>query len=146
MELTLEHKIIHQLLLQSNRGENLIKQMLPTIFLLIAACIDLYKSNGFRHPVFIDNGNEGNEIDRINKFPSTPEYQCFLLDKDNKVLLVGNPSLASGIWFLYKKIITERETKVLTMEKGGEFIDANEMTTLPPRFPLKRKEAAKVRN
>ena len=45
----------------------------------------------------------------------------------------------------YKRIINERETKVLTMEKGGEFTSLLE-TTHPPRFPLKRKEAAKVRN
>ena len=102
----------------------------------------IFMQNGFRHPVFIDRDDE---IDRINKFPSNPEYQCFLLDKDNKVLLVGNPALISGIWILYKRVINERETKVLTMEKGGEFTSIPE-TTHPPRFPLKRKEAAKVRN
>ena len=92
----------------------------------------VFKQNGFRHPVFIDRDNE---IDRINKFPSNSEYQCFLIDKDNKVLLVGNPALISGIWILYKRVINERETKVLTMEKGGEFTSLLEKQLIRPAFP-----------
>ncbi|MDR2913986.1 MAG: hypothetical protein LBV74_03985 [Tannerella sp.] len=67
----------------------------------------LFKQNGFSHPVFVDKTNE---IGKLNNFPSKSEYQCFLLDKDNKVLMVGNPSLNPGIWTLYKKMINERET------------------------------------
>ena len=66
----------------------------------------IFRSNGFRYPVFIDKENE---INKINKFPSKPEYQCFLLDKDNKVVVVGDPSLNRGIWDLFKRIITERK-------------------------------------
>ncbi|MDR2916483.1 MAG: hypothetical protein LBV74_16925 [Tannerella sp.] len=69
----------------------------------------IFKQNGFRHPVFIDKENK---IDKLNSFPSKTEYQCFLLDKDNKVLIVGNPSYNPGIWTLYKKVITEREAKL----------------------------------
>ena len=72
------------------------------------------------------------------KFPSNPEYQCFLLDKDNKVLLVGNPALVSGIWILYKRVINERETKVLTMEKGGEFTSIPENNSSAPLSPKKK--------
>jgi hypothetical protein len=32
-------------------------------------------------------------------------FQCFLLDKDNKVLAVGNPAVNFKIWELYKRII-----------------------------------------
>lgn len=66
----------------------------------------IIKQYGFRHPVFIDRENK---INKLNNFPSKTEHQCFLLDKDNKVLIVGNPSLNPGIWTLYKKVITERE-------------------------------------
>jgi len=66
----------------------------------------IFKQNGFTHPVFIDKENE---IGKLNKFPSNPEYQCFLLDKENKVLVVGNPSLISGVWILYKTVIIKRE-------------------------------------
>jgi len=62
------------------------------------------KSNGFHNSVFIDKENK---IDKLNKLPSVLEYQCFLLDKDNKVIMIGNPSLNSGIWTLYKKAIIE---------------------------------------
>lgn len=69
----------------------------------------IFKQNGFRHPIFIDKANE---IGKLNNFPSRSEHQCFLLDKNNKVLIVGNPSLNSGIWTLYKKMINEREADV----------------------------------
>lgn len=69
----------------------------------------IFKQNEFRHPVFIDKANE---IGKLNNFPSGSEYQCFLLDKNNKVLIVGNPSLNPGIWTLFKKTITEKKTDV----------------------------------
>ena len=103
----------------------------------------ILKSNGFRHPVFIDKEDQFN---RINKFPSNPEHQSFLLDRHNKVVMVGNPSLMKGIWLLYKKVIIESETSVLTMEKGGEFTSLTGTTTLPPRVPQSRKETANVLN
>ena len=68
----------------------------------------IFLGNGFKHPVFIDKENE---IDKLNKLPKKPAYQCFLLDKDNKVIMVGDPSTNQGIWTLYKKVITERSKK-----------------------------------
>lgn len=65
----------------------------------------LFKQHGFRHPVFIDRENE---INQLNNFPSKSEHQCFLLDKDNKILIVGNPTFNPGIRTLYKKVITEK--------------------------------------
>ena len=61
---------------------------------------------GFSHPVFID---QRNEIGKLNEFPSNPDYQCYLLDKNNRVLLIGNPALVSRIWQLYKRVIHESE-------------------------------------
>jgi hypothetical protein len=62
----------------------------------------LFKRDNFTHPVFIDTNNS---IERLNHFPKHPEYQCFLLDKDNKVLTLGNPVLNPKIWELYKQTI-----------------------------------------
>jgi hypothetical protein len=62
----------------------------------------LLRNNYFDYPVFIDKENE---IMKLNNIPKEQEYQCFLLDKDNKVVMVGNPVLNPGIWALYKKII-----------------------------------------
>ena len=100
----------------------------------------ILRSNGFRHPVFID---EDNTIDKLSNFPANTDYQCFLLDRDNKVLMIGNPSFNTGIWILYKSIINARETGVITMEKGGKLKSFEELTTLPPRFPLVKKGGSK---
>ena len=63
----------------------------------------LFAREKFDYPVFMDIAGTMN---RLNRFPKTMEYQCFLLDKDNKVLMVGNPVLNMGIWKLYKSQIT----------------------------------------
>ena len=64
----------------------------------------LLRSNGFNYPVFIEKENV---IMKLNNFPKEPKYQCFLLDKENKVVMVGNPVYNPAIWELYKKIIRE---------------------------------------
>jgi len=62
----------------------------------------LFIRDRFDYPVFMDlNGT----INRLNRFPQAMEYQCFLLDKDNKVLMIGNPVLNRRIWELYKQQI-----------------------------------------
>ena len=48
----------------------------------------LFVLEKFNHPVFIDTVGVMN---RKNHFPKQIEYQCFLLDNDNKVLAIGNP-------------------------------------------------------
>lgn len=62
----------------------------------------LLRKNDFEHTVFIDNSNE---LSVINKLPNDTKYQCFLLDKDDKVVLVGNPAINLKIWNLYKQAI-----------------------------------------
>jgi hypothetical protein len=66
----------------------------------------LLKQNGFIYPVFIDIDNQ---TFALNNFPKEQEYQCFLLDKDNKVVMVGNPVLNPAIWKLYKQVISNDE-------------------------------------
>lgn len=69
----------------------------------------LLVNNQFDCPVFID---ERNSIDSLNHFPEDMSFQTFLLDKDNKVLGVGNPSINQGIWKYYKQTITnEKQNK-----------------------------------
>jgi hypothetical protein len=63
----------------------------------------LFRTDHFDYPVFIDRNKT---IDRLNRFPEKPEYQCFLLDKNNKVLMIGNPALNPKIWELYKQAIS----------------------------------------
>jgi hypothetical protein len=53
--------------------------------------------------VYIDTIDE---LNKLNKFPVNPVFHCFLLDKSNKILAMGNPARNSKIWELYKKIIS----------------------------------------
>jgi hypothetical protein len=102
----------------------------------------IFRQNGFLHPVFVDRENE---FGKLNSFSSKPEYQCFLLDEDNKVIIVGNPSLNPGIWALFKKIITEKGFyKQSSGKKGGKssvFVKNKEFSVLASL--QKRKEVRK---
>lgn len=60
------------------------------------------KKNKFSYPIFYDYTNKMNIL---NKFPKNLQYQTFLLDKDNKILLIGSPIGNHHIWNLYKQII-----------------------------------------
>ena len=57
----------------------------------------------FQYPLFLDLENQ---LDKANRFPPNPSFQCFLLDSDNKVTLIGNPTTNPQIWELYKKQIS----------------------------------------
>jgi hypothetical protein len=63
----------------------------------------LFRLKQFSYPVFLDMNNS---INRLNHFPPKTEYQCFLLDKTNKVQAIGNPSLSPQVWKLYKQVIS----------------------------------------
>jgi hypothetical protein len=74
----------------------------------------LLKIDDFDYPVFIDM--EG-VINRLNRFPDRIEYQCFLLDKDNKVLMIGSPASNPKIWELYKQVVggqVQTDTTIVT--------------------------------
>jgi hypothetical protein len=60
----------------------------------------LFKRDKMNYPVFIDSDNA---IDSLNNFPEQMEYQCFLLDRDNRVIMIGNPVLNPRIREVYKK-------------------------------------------
>lgn len=62
----------------------------------------LLKRDDFKQIVFVDYTNE---LNKLNNFPHKVEYRCFLLDKDNKVLLVGNPIMNPNLWKVYKNVI-----------------------------------------
>ena len=64
----------------------------------------LTKQQHFDYPIFIDKKRK---MQRINNFPKEPIYQTFLLDKNNRVLLIGNPIGNIKLWKLYKDIIIE---------------------------------------
>ena len=64
------------------------------------------------YPFFMD---EEYVFSRLNKnIPKDDKLHTFLLDKNNKVVLVGNPVDNAKLWDLYKKTINE------LIENGGE--------------------------
>jgi hypothetical protein len=63
----------------------------------------LFWAKRFDGFIYIDKNDE---LNKLNHFPSNPMFQCFLLDKDDNVLAIGNPATNPKIWELYKKIIT----------------------------------------
>jgi hypothetical protein len=63
----------------------------------------LFWREQFNYPVFIDMKNT---VNHLNHFPTKREYQCVLLDKANKVQMIGNPTLSPKIWALYKQVIS----------------------------------------
>ncbi len=82
----------------------------------------LLKRDHFDYPVFIDNENH---IGKKNHFPNDISFQSFLLDKNNRVLAIGNPSMNPRVWELYKQQITgtkpvdnERKTSVELAASG----------------------------
>ena len=62
----------------------------------------LLKNENFSYSLYIDKDDQFN---KLNHFPSKMEFQTFLLDKDNKVLAIGNPVLNPKVKELYLKII-----------------------------------------
>ena len=66
----------------------------------------LLKRDGFGFPVCLDRKDE---LNRLNGFPSEPAFQTFLLDKDNRIQLIGNPIHNLAVKTLYVEQITGRK-------------------------------------
>jgi len=82
----------------------------------------LFIQDKFNYPVFIDTKST---INGLNHFPQAAQYQCFLLDKNNKVLAIGNPVLNPKIWELYKSQIAggkQAEPEILTTVKADKTV------------------------
>jgi hypothetical protein len=70
----------------------------------------ILRKDAFDHPVWIDRVGA---IQALNHFPNKPEFQCFLLNADNEVIMIGNPALNPKIWALYKEQISgEKQTQL----------------------------------
>ena len=94
----------------------------------------------FNYPVFMDLKGTMNQL---NRFPQAMEYQCFLLDKDNRALMIGNPTLNPRIWELYKEQIAgEKQTEqaaltTATVDKWGhEYASIKKGSSNPAVFTI----------
>lgn len=66
----------------------------------------LLKKDNFDKPICMDQSDRLNEL---NHFPADGRFQTFLLDKDNKVVMIGNPIHNPNIRELYLKEITGKQ-------------------------------------
>lgn len=71
---------------------------------------ELY-ANNFLTPVCFDLEDEFN---KLNNLPQDFDFQTFLLNKENQVLVVGNPVNNSAIKELYLDILLDRKVRKLT--------------------------------
>lgn len=81
----------------------------------------LRKREGFNTPVCFD---QSDKLNQLNHFPTDNRYQTFLLDKANKVLIIGNPIHNSNIKDLYlqeisgEKLSSQIQTTVKIKEES----------------------------
>jgi hypothetical protein len=74
----------------------------------------LLKVDGFGLPVCIDREDR---LNKLNRFPSDMTFQTFLLDKDNKVVVIGNPIHNLAVKELYIKHISGQISRA---SSGGQ--------------------------
>ena len=68
----------------------------------------ILKRDNFNRPICLDRNNE---LDKLNRFPQNITFQTFLLDKDNRVVVIGNPIHNLAVKDLYLKQITGIQNK-----------------------------------
>ncbi|WP_328516882.1 DUF1573 domain-containing protein [Bacteroides muris (ex Fokt et al. 2023)] len=73
----------------------------------------------YNFPVCVDIENK---FDKLNNFPSDMSFQTFLLDKDNKVLAIGNP--------IHNPKVKELYLKIIQGEKIGSINESNVLNTM----------------
>ncbi|MBR2497861.1 MAG: hypothetical protein IKB63_05880, partial [Parabacteroides sp.] len=67
---------------------------------------EILRENRFDYPVVLDTKGK---LNRLNHFPTDTRFQTFLLDKENKVLVVGNPVQKEAIKELFiKQVLNTR--------------------------------------
>ena len=69
--------------------------------------LDLLQFYQFDVPVCIDRKDR---LNSMNKFPMGNKYHTFLLDKENRIVLIGNPVNNEGIADLYRKILVPSDS------------------------------------
>lgn len=74
----------------------------------------LFEQYNFTYPIYID---EDDSLNKLNHFPMDIMYQTFLLDTNNKVLIIGNPTLNPKIKELYLKKIQDKNFEFINEKK-----------------------------
>lgn len=96
------------------------------------------KYHNFKYPVCIDLDDSFN---KVNHLSSIPDFQTFLLDKDNRIVAIGNPIHNAKIKELFLKIIGgETSAFIGNMSKVLTTVRINDKSADMGTFDWKQKQ------
>ncbi|GKG71888.1 hypothetical protein CE91St1_10310 [Parabacteroides goldsteinii] len=84
----------------------------------------LLKRDGFDRPICIDLDDR---LNKLNKFPADMTFQTFLLDKNNKIAVLGNPVHNTAVKDLYLKQITGKDSPNKNIPKTTAEVNQTEI-------------------
>jgi len=67
----------------------------------------------FTYPIIYDITDNFNNA---NRFPSEDKFRTFLLDKDNRVVIIGSPIRDELIWKLYEEVLSKTKNSGFSQE------------------------------
>ena len=95
----------------------------------------LTRRDDFTYPVCFD---ERDELNRLNQFPTDMTFQTFLLDKDNKVVAMGNPVHNLKVKELYLDLITGSRSSKSSEQRTSVSVNQTELNF--GSFPKEEKQ------
>ena len=99
----------------------------------------LTRRDGFTYPVCFDREDAFN---RLNRFPSEMALQTFLLDKDNRVVAIGNPVHNPQVKELYLNVIGGKRSASTGTKQTTASLSEREVQF--GSFPMGKKKERKV--
>ncbi|WP_221658576.1 DUF1573 domain-containing protein [Bacteroides salyersiae] len=102
------------------KWKNMLQELdsIPVFFFLysedIKNIVNMLRQENFLYPVCIDVNDSFN---KLNHLPSDIRFRTFLLDEDNKILVIGNPTSNFQIKDLYLKMISNNKFSKQKKEK-----------------------------
>ena len=105
--------------------------------------LNILEEVDFSYPICVD---EHNSLDSLNRFPVEFGGQTFLLDKENRVLAIGNPIHNRKVKELYLKIIQGKPLQDRDDKKRRHTTVSLDTTTLSlGKFPWQEEKQATFR-
>ena len=90
-------------LYQQNLNDLIIVVLYSPAYKEYKSLIANLKLDSLFFPVYVDIKSSFDQLNPI--IPSDSRYHTFLLDKNNKVVLVGNPLASDAMWDLFRKTL-----------------------------------------
>ena len=100
----------------------------------------LTRRDAFTYPVCFDLEDAFN---RLNRFPSEMSLQTFLLDRDNRVVAVGNPVHNPKVKELYLNIVGDKSSAPADTKQTTALLSEREVKF--GSFPMSEKKQREVR-